>query len=311
MNSPNSPLNPKLERKSMIKKWFFLSLLSVFFFFILLCFCVSYLLLHPNGKKIERTPEQVGLSYQNIQFNSYDELTLKGWFIKAPNDQKRLVIFAHGYTDNRSHHPSILPLAKTFYSQNVSSLLFDFRNSGLSEGSQTTLGYKEKYDLLSAIQYAKQLGYSEISLIGFSMGASTSLLAAEESELVMSIVSDSAFSDLHLYLSENLTVWSKLPKYPFTPIILKASEIMTGFKAIDVQPISAVDNMNEKPILFIHSEKDLKIPSFHSKRMYQKTTNIRSELWITPGNQHVGSFSEKPNEYIRRVVSFVLENFEK
>ena len=50
-------------------------------------------------------------------------------------------------------------------------------------------------------------------LLGFSMGASTAILAAAESQDVDAVIADSPFSDLTSYLDENLSVWSNLPSF--------------------------------------------------------------------------------------------------
>ena len=60
--------------------------------------------------------------------------------------------------------------------------MFDLRSHGTSEGTLTTIGQLEKNDVLGAIEYVKNEHKSnQIALIGWSMGAVASILAAAES----------------------------------------------------------------------------------------------------------------------------------
>ena len=62
----------------------------------------------------------------------------------------------------------------------ISVCVFDFIGSGYSEGEYITLGQKEARDTLSVIEYLKKnYDIDKIVLWGRSMGAVTSILAAE------------------------------------------------------------------------------------------------------------------------------------
>lgn len=81
-------------------------------------------------------------------------------------------------------------------------LLFDFRNSGESEGNLTTVGQLEVRDLLGAVDYVKSK--PEISrkvvLLGFSMGATASLLAGARDREVDAVIADAPLADMRSYL---------------------------------------------------------------------------------------------------------------
>src|SRR5690625_5772218 len=71
-----------------------------------------------------------------------------------------------------------------------------------------TVGAKEQLDLLGVIDWVDENYEEPIGLLGISMGASTSLLAAAQTDDVIGVVADSPFSDLQEYLKVNLPVWS-------------------------------------------------------------------------------------------------------
>ena len=184
------------------------------------------------------------------------------------NAGRRLVIFAHGYAENRERNKPALPLAKALYERGISSLLFDFRNSGLSDASVTSVGHFETYDLLAALKWGVRNGYTAFAFVGFSMGASTAIVAAAHSKRVKAVVADSPFSDLKPYLKENMRLWTKLPNFPFTPLILKMISPLTGIDPDKVRPIRKIVELKHTPILLIHNAGDPFISADHSRRLY-------------------------------------------
>ena len=76
-------------------------------------------------------------------------------------------------------------------------LSFDFAGSGRSEGHWVTLGWWEKDDLASVIQYLRQTERtSTIGLWGRSMGAATALLHSHRDPSIAGMILDSPFADL-------------------------------------------------------------------------------------------------------------------
>lgn len=270
---------------------------------------VGWQLTHPKALKITVYPADYGLEKKDVQFQSaLRHVLLKGWLIPA-QDNKKIVIFAHGYGDNRSSVKPTLPLAKALHDQGIASLLFDFRNSGESDRDITSVGQFEKADLISAIDYAKSLGYEQIGLIGFSMGGATALIAAPEVKDLRFVVADSTFADLETYLRDHLSIWSGLPNFPFTPLIMTEIPLVTGIDPKAVKPIKAIKKVPDLPILLVHAENDNKIPSRNSVMLKEASDSDKTELWITPSDKHVGSYAQNPEEYLKKVTDFAVKNF--
>jgi len=81
--------------------------------------------------------------------------------------------------------------------------------------------------LLGAVDYVKSKPElnQEIVLMGFSMGASTSILAAAREPAVSAVIADSPFADLKNYLNDKLSVWTELPSFPFNKAFFNCSQI--------------------------------------------------------------------------------------
>lgn len=275
---------------------------------------VGWSLLKPERETIGETPEKYGLAYESVQFRSQrDNVRLNGWWISAQKNgavahSPNTVIFAHGYGNNRAmNHISAIQLANRLTAEGYNVLAFDFRRSGESEGAVSTIGYLEKFDLLAAIDYAKQRKKSKtVALIGWSMGGVTAILSGVESKDVSVIIADSPFSDLREYLEVNLPHWSELPSFPFTPIILAILPVMAGVDVDAVSPYRAVEHLDGKKLLLIHSKADEAIPYTESKRIYESAQGKGDvDLWLTEKGEHVQSYVTDREAYERRVLNWL------
>ncbi|GAB7389364.1 alpha/beta hydrolase [Bacillaceae bacterium] len=275
---------------------------------------IGWTLTHPARKPLEDSPDRHGLRYENVTFVSEDGVTLKGWWIPAranghPQREEagaKSIIFAHGYRENRVYQKlPALELAKMFLRHGYDVFLFDFRNSGESGGKVTSVGQWEKLDLLAAVrEVRKRNPNGKIGLIGFSMGAVTAVLAAAESKDVSAVVADSPFANLREYLSENLSVWSGLPDFPFTPMIMTIIPPLTGIDPDAVDPRAAVAKLSPRPLLLIHGDADRSIPYQDSQQLFEAYKGADVSLWLVPGAGHVESFAKYPQEYAKRVLAF-------
>lgn len=90
-----------------------------------------------------------------------------------PANDEKIIIYAHGAVFNKE---SWYFLARQFQKVGVSSLCIDFRGYGNS----TAPNLNQKYhDILGAIDYLKDKGYSELHVIGGSMGGAAVLEALD------------------------------------------------------------------------------------------------------------------------------------
>nr|WP_113759719.1 alpha/beta hydrolase [Brevibacillus laterosporus] len=293
---------------------------------------VGQKLLHPPRKPITIRPEDNGLPvYDCISFPSRDQLNMKGWYFSsdkhreaflkqidegldtAKQELKKLqplkhatIIFAHGYSQNRLEpHLPALTLAKSFVQAGYDVMMFDFRSAGESEGKLSTVGLHEQKDLLGAIDFVKKREPNHrIGLIGFSMGAATSLMVAGDDERVNAVVADCSFSSLPDYLSNNLPRWTRLPAFPFTSIVLTVMPILVKESPEQVKPIEAVKRYGSRPLLLIHGREDKTIPYKESEKLYEAAVHPEAELWLVQEAGHVRCYAKDRASYCGRVLDF-------
>ena len=218
---------------------------------------VGWDLTHPPRKALQTTPTAVGLSYESVSFVSrQDGMALQGWLIRAP-ENRLTVIGSHGYGQNRAQEDvPLLPLAKVLVEHGMNVLLFDYRNSGESAGSLTSVGQYEVRDLLGAVDYvhSRQELNPQVVLLGFSMGAATAIMAGAEEPTIAAVIADAPFADLTHYLEANFSVWTGLPAVPFNRTILAVTPVLTGLQPEKVSPVQVVQKFGGRPLLLIHGE---------------------------------------------------------
>jgi uncharacterized protein len=113
----------------------------------------------------------------NVGLPQMDNITLRGHLF-AP-DNEPVVILAHEWQDDQS---SWFDFAQVLVDAGYAVFTFDFRGHGETEG-ETNAGLLDE-DLRAAIAYVQSLGKERVYLVGASMGGTTSLVVAQEGDVV-------------------------------------------------------------------------------------------------------------------------------
>ena len=145
---------------------------------------------------ITRNPADVGLAYEDVEFNATDGVRIKGWFLPGPEPAPArgpTVVIVHGWMWNRAGNVAglvpfkdrdvdFLPNARALHDAGMHVLMFDLSNHGES-GSRfpMTFGAWEGRDLVGAMSYLRMrpdVDPVRIGILGTSMGGNTALEAA-------------------------------------------------------------------------------------------------------------------------------------
>jgi fermentation-respiration switch protein FrsA (DUF1100 family) len=245
------------------------------------------------------------LAYEDVAFPSMDiDLTLRGWFLPG-NATYPAIIMVHGNGQNRDD-PGIgtLDIAAGLVASGYNVLMFDLRGYGESDGSRVGGGYLEKRDLEGAVACIKNRGFDRIGVIGFSLGAVTSLLAAAEDQNINAVVSDSSFADLNDIMKPEFEQRTHGAPLIFLHPILFIIKVLYGVDFAAIRPVAVVGQITPRPILFIHGSLDATIPISHAYRLFEAADNPQDELWIVPDAEHTRSYKMHPAEYMQKVTGF-------
>ncbi len=244
------------------------------------------------------TPQNFGLEYETVIFETKDDLKLRGWWVPSKTSGAKTIVILHGYPADKG---DVLP-ALLFLAPKYNLFLFDFRYLGQSEGVYSTAGAKEIDDLLSAIEYLKTRNISEVGVWGFSMGGAVALMAAREAPEIKAIVSEAAYARLKLMAYELYRI--RVLKYPLGWLTgIWAKE----FLGIDFEKFAPVESAKEiiLPVLLVHSTNDEVIPFSHALLIKEALKgNKKAEFWFRENLVH----GELGEEYEKRIENFFARN---
>ena len=170
----------------------------------------------------------------------------------------------------------MLGIAKEFISHDYNVLTFDMRGHGESDGKHISAGLYERNDLTGAIDYIRQRGItSRIGVLGFSMGAGTSLMTTPECKEIDAVVSDSAYADIVSIIESEFANRSDLPKF-FIPIVLFMTRNLYDVDFEAIKPVEAVKEITV-PVFIIHGVKDAMVPVEHAYSLAEACQNPDSQ----------------------------------
>lgn len=246
------------------------------------------------------TPADYGLHYEPVEFLSTDGILLRGWFIPGG---PATIILTHGHAGNKG---SMLGHAQYLQQEGgYSVLLFDFRACGESEGTDATLGYREREDVLGAIAYLKtrqDIDPERIGGLGASMGAATLLLLGEEAHAFRALVADSSFASGDSLVAR-FDRWFRLPSIFFAVSVPWAIERLVGLRPSDIAPKRTVGEISPTPVFLIHGELDTGIPAEDAYTLYD-AAGAPKELWVISEAGHSGGYGLLREEYQSRILAF-------
>lgn len=224
-----------------------------------------------------------------------------GWFI--PGRSQATIILLHGFGCQRQE---MLEYAQLLHQAGYSTLLFDFRGRGDSDGDAVTLGFYEQQDALAAVEYLRSrhdVDMGRVGVLGISMDGAVAILAAAQEPAIRAVVADSPFESAERAIEEGFTRVVGLPAFPFAPITLQFIEWRLGISPDDIVPRDHIAAISPRPILIIHGLADTDVNSANSEALFEAALEPK-ELWLLPGVDHANGIRDRRVEYSQRMVAF-------
>ena len=217
----------------------------------------------------------------------------------------KVAVICHGHTWNRINS---VKYANIFYNKGYNVVIYDHAYFGLSDGTHTTVGDKERYDLSTVIDYARQLFGEQaiLALHGESMGAATVLLELGLRSDVDFVIAVCPFSNTMSYYRELCRHLTHLPSFPIVDMANAMAKRKYGYNFKNVNPIDAVSRC-AVPICFIHGAADTFIAPHHSRDMFCVSPTALSQFHLFDGAEHARSHCTDKDKYVAVVSNFIDE----
>ena len=293
-----------------IFNWSLFSALAMAVSAVIIAYFKSYSIIQPPRRRtpVTQHPDQYKLAYETIDFTTADELTLRGWFIPAVGGETdKTIILCHGWGVNRG---DLLRDTHFLAEKGFNLFYFDFRASGESKGTISSLGYLETRDFDAAYDFLKThrpRAMEHAAVFGSSMGGSVAIFAAAKHPELRCLMAENTFLSYQRVVANWSWMRTKVPYYPLVPMTLAFVKMKLG---ANPEPFSPAHNIAKitAPVMFINGDNDDIVPLHDAETLFGMCKAEKKQMWVITGASH-GKCAEVGGEvYKNKVAQFFSEN---
>jgi len=249
---------------------------------ILMYFLQSQMIYHPQ-KSITYTPEDVGLSYEDVTFQTENNLSLHGWYI--PSDSKNTLLYFHGNAGNISGRLQTIQL---LHNLGLNVFIFDYRGYGKSEGRPSEQGtYKDARAAWNYLVAEREIEDDNIVIMGRSLGGAVASWLAVQKQPAATIL-ESTFTSA-ADLGADLYPW-----LPVRSIIKYDYNTLANIRQI------------ESPLFMAHSRDDEIVPYQHGEKLFEAANEPKT--FVELRGSHGSGFWETGEKYRLALQEFLYDN---
>ncbi len=248
--------------------------------------------------------------WQDVYFQSRDSnIKINGWlFNYFPN--RPIIIVTHGISPNGKCKSEPNLIASFLVNKKFNVLTIDLRNYGQSDtvSSYDDLGLKSYNDILGAFDFLKNIGFksNSIGLHGISLGASTSIFAANAEPEIRAVWADSSLAEFNMILKDEIARYGLTIE--FGPVVSLAGRILTETDPRELSPAKKLSN--KQYYFFTHGDSDTRILTRHFNyfKEYTNQNKINAEFWLVENSYHVDAMFKYPEVYSKKMEDFFNKN---
>ena len=258
--------------------------------------------------KNKKTPKDYGMDFEEFNVVTYDDKKLKGWYIES-SDNRAAVLICHNTNGNKE---KFLIYAKFLNQFGISVYMFDFRSHGDSVYSGSRIMHKIRIDIDTVLDYIikekSDIPGLKIGMFGFSLGTYACIHAFKRVEVSCMVLDSGPALDLakafdNLY---SRTINSKLPKLKF--LIKYLLKIILDARNNDVKKVVEIMSSIDKPVMFIHGERDVFIRAEDTKKLFDISISNNKEYVLVDGSHHLTNYIYLKEKYVNLTVDFFNKN---
>lgn len=252
----------------------------------------------------EASPAALGLPFRDVQFAARgDGVPIAGWFL--PAQSKAAVIMVHGKDSSRTNEfgGQFVHLAGALQQHGLNVLMIDMRGHGQSGEAHFSFGPNERQDVLGAVDWLRGQGFQpgRIGVLGVSMGAAASMLAAADDPAIGALMEDCGYATIKPIIEHEWSSASGLPGI-FLPSTILMSQVLYGIDLGAARPVDQIGRMAGRQVLIIHGTSDTLVPPENATELAAALPT--AHVWLVAGAAHARSYNHDPEAYQQRVTTF-------
>lgn len=235
------------------------------------------------------------LSFAEIKTEKID---IKNGFYNIPavytydtnKKQDSIVIMLHGWASNKDEVlGTYKKLSNNLAKQGIASIRFDFIGTGDSEVDYLHYTLSSTVsDTIKVIEYAKNIGYSKIGLLGWSAGGSIALLSASISNDISSVMTWNGAIDLFENRASEYEKALKdgyyIEEFSWRDPIKVSLQFLKEAKSVNI-----LDKVNEikVPLLALYGSEDTVVNPKYAQKIVDNSNNKESRVLEIKGSDHI------------------------
>ncbi|UCD78941.1 MAG: alpha/beta fold hydrolase [Desulfobacterales bacterium] len=239
---------------------------------------------------LRNTPADRGLAFEDVYLTVYTQGNqperLHAWWVPAPNDSGRTLLYLHGSALNIGANVTHV---KRFHKLGFSVFIISYRGYGKSDGSFPTEAQVNE-DAEAAWHYLtndRQIDPAQIVIYGHSLGGAVGIQLALNHPQAGGLIVEATFTSIY-----DMAMLKKT--YSLFPIRLILDQHFDS--------LSKVDRLS-LPVLFMHGTADNLVPADMSRELYARA-NPPKRLTLIPGGGHNNSAAVGGQLYLDAVQDF-------
>lgn len=235
-------------------------------------------------KNLLATPEDIGLSFEDLTLTTEDGVRIHGWYVPFDGSRKTLLWF-HGNAGNIGNRVDLL--SRLHRNLKINILIIDYRGYGKSEGEISEEGTRR--DARAAYDYLMgrpDVDPRKVLVFGRSLGAAVAVDLATEIE----------FGGLIL-------------EAPFASVKAMAKESFPWFPSrllkIQYDNLSKIRKVH-LPLLILHGDRDAVVPYRQGQSVFEAANEPKRFYTITNAG-HNDSYIIGGQAYYQAMMQFIEE----
>lgn len=228
-------------------------------------------------REVECTPDQLGIAYEDVYFDTSDGVTLNGWFV--PGRTNLTWLYFHGNGGNIGHRAA--EIALLHHNLGVNQFIFDYRGYGRSLGAPSEEGtYLDARAALRYLRSRPDVDGKRIVYFAHSLGTAVAIELA------------TAKAPLGLILVSPLSSIQSMARIAFPSL---PTGWLTRNRYNSLARIGSIDT----PLLIVHGEQDALVPAYQGEELCRAANGPKrfqllaetghNDVWETGGQTYWGA----------------------
>jgi len=237
--------------------------------------------------RIEATPKDIGLDYEDVFFKTDDGAIINGWFIPALSGEIT-ILFCHGNGGNISHR---LDIIRIFNNLGYNVFIFDYRGYGRSKGRVSEEGtYRDALTAYNYIIRRNDVEGEKVCIFGRSLGGPIAIdLAARVNKGIL--ICEGSFTSIMdmAKIAYGIRIPARLLSHRY--------DALSKIEKVTI------------PKLIIHGRSDWMIPIEHGKRLFQSAKPPKEFYEARGGHEDIyldDEYWKKLSKFIERYIGKLI-----